>query len=1570
MKQIHITLLTLILVLLGGVSAARGATESPYTVDFNTPIDTKVHNFKVASNWSHIVDSYTDDYGSTYYMAYSWSATYGETDGGLSIPKQEAGDNWDSGTVYDLLVTPKVSGTISFKVKCKSSSTDSFLQIFELNEGGTSNGKQLKKYSASDMGGSQEWATVTYDVTTPQRLCIRASYLYLDEFMAESAEINPEPGLQIMTAEPSQTTGVIYFNQQPNGKVLIKYTVTVKNTGEVELTRGMDNYTVSIVYGRNNTVVGTPTPVPETLAPGATSAPFDVTAEVTPKDIWYSTYASVALNLKENITNSILARANAQYKEYGPKFTFRRKGTLSSTTAVSGIGFGIVNESVTKEYEIYNNGNAPLVIKSVKVPAGFTSDAPVGQFTVEPDSIIPLALTLPGDQLSAYSDSLRIVYTLLGDEELTFKIPVAGKCANGKWFTTFSNDNNSFEYPEGSVAEGGIINKNEWSSAFSETNYFIQSYTNDSYATGNNKFITPKLHASAGDKVYYDVARDPDMKATEAAYIKVFVSKDRKNWGEPVKTYAYADFTSDQFRPEFIEMAEEGDYYIGFALFGMRLDDVIGLDKAAVSHDLYITDVTQPEEVQPGTEETATLKLIPVMAAAKDDYTVKYILDGVVTMIDSRALTASSKNEIQFQAKFTPESDTTRTIKGHFEIEFTDGTKFISEEKSTRIVCQSDFVFFGKGEPAGGKYKPSSLKTPIAFGKTNQNLSKAYEIYNWGTSPLKVKSINLPEGFTAKDDEGNVVDSVSVSGKARQAVNIAFTAETAGNYGGDLAITFVTPEGNDSTYTLPVSGVMLDPNKFYNNFGNADAVTWAPGTIYQKNVQTTWTGTYSDKNWYMYVTSGTSYKDRMFITPKLRAEAGETFMFDAKKDWSDAEVKVYISSTREGLAADSTRRLILALDAKSETDSLKLTDDFKTYSVNIPEAGDYYVGIEMAAKPWVDEIYGLSVVPVDYDLAITAFNVPETGMQNKPIAGTLKVGNFGLADVTADEYQVTVYVNGEACRQEGSVALPMEHKVANAGQDISLAIQSPKAGTFPVYAEITAGDKSWTTEPVNVTFSEEVLNSEITVGTPATSQNNKDVPVHLWYKNSESLSLYTPDMLGLADGDKISSITYKGAYTGSNTNGLKSTFSVYYKWVDDTELTKPASTGEYDATDMIPLREPSDYVWQRGGSASEMIDKIVLEPAEPLVYHEGKSLLILVRSIMTSTENYHLFEISNAGSSSNKCYAHKNDGTVGKFTGTWGTYNLPVLHLGLVAEARTVSGKVLNAAGEAVSGAVVNLTSADEANVQYEATTAADGTYTMNVIQSNRIYNLHAYAENVGEEFIDAVNLADESKAIDIQLRPVVVISDDATHAAVESEAVVYLNKVLTAGFNTLTLPFALDAEEMTALFGTEATVYKFKGDDGGLTPAARFEKVTAMEAGQPYLVALTADTKPAVFRRKAIAAELGTVNGTALQFVSTSARTPLTEGMFLLTEDMVKPSKIRVLEGETSLPAFSAYLKATSPSVTNVTLLLDVVPTGVDGIDTDNSANDAIYDLNGFRVKKANKGGIYIINGQKVIVM
>lgn len=179
MKQFNLTLLTLLTALLCGTVSARGETVTDYTVDFNTKIDVSSHNFKVAPQWNHIVGSGNYDGYGPYYMSYTWYDTKDGKTGVLSIPQQYAGDYGGGNETTDLLVTPVVSGTISFVVKAQSSSA--YLSLYALNEDGTINtttydgdttpvDAPLKKFSASELGGGQQTGLQLLTPLTNHRL--------------------------------------------------------------------------------------------------------------------------------------------------------------------------------------------------------------------------------------------------------------------------------------------------------------------------------------------------------------------------------------------------------------------------------------------------------------------------------------------------------------------------------------------------------------------------------------------------------------------------------------------------------------------------------------------------------------------------------------------------------------------------------------------------------------------------------------------------------------------------------------------------------------------------------------------------------------------------------------------------------------------------------------------------------------------------------------------------------------------------------------------------------------------------------------------------------------------------------------------------------------------------------------------------------------------------------------------------------------------------------------------------------------------------------------------------------
>ncbi|MCM1070854.1 MAG: carboxypeptidase regulatory-like domain-containing protein [[Clostridium] fimetarium] len=1566
---------------------AMAETVAPYTVDFNTPIATVSPDFRVASNWRHIVDSY-ESYGRSYYVDYYYDAENGvDQSGCLRAGSQVIGDPYDYDdqlAVNDLLVTPMISGELTFAAQLTNYA--GYVTLYAINDDG-SRGSQLNRFSSSELSQS-EWRVMTVALEKPMRVGFKLSQARLDNLTATSADITVEKSITVESALPNDcdytgngATGTIYWYQQPEGPVKVSYMVTVTNNGEADIALGEENFTVSIINRKNKEAFVT-VPVPQALAIGETSEPFEVTAMV-PATNWTSSYSYLNMDVRENLQGSSLNRAQSNYRAYEPKFVLREAGSTTTSSLSSAIAFGMVKEATTKSFEIYNDGAAPMTIKSVTLPEGFTTDLEqTSNFVLAKKTGVPFNVTLTTDALGTFSGDITIVYLDKNGEDVTKTLPVSGTVLGANtWFTTFDNPDgtSTVAFPAGSVAESGIQSDYTYSSSTKVYDIFLKSYTASSYKDENNKFITPKLRAAAGDKLSFDVARD----GTNATYfMNVYLSTDRVNWGEPVATFTPSDMGGSAFENRSITIAEAGDYYVAFAIFGMRLNNVAGLEKVPVDRDIYIKNVRQDEKVQGGKEVSSTLVIVPLSDADSFEYTVGFFADGEqVATVAPISLTASANRETQFVAKWTPEVTATTTFSTHFEVTFTDGTKFVSQPKDLTIEYQAEFVFFNRDGYANPNYKPDNRKEAIRFGKVNETgLTQSFDIYNWGAAPLTVKSVTVPEGFTAvypvAEGEPQPAGETTVAAKERQPLDIVLSATEAGTYSGNMEVTFLNNEGRDSVFSLPISVVMLDPSKWYASFDDGTTNgAWPAGSVHESGVSLYNSGTYAAPDMAIY---GYNTSNNLFVTPKLTAAAGEALTFDSKlygSYSSSGSIKVYAAATRAELFDTENRTAVAEFSIDSEDPDKKIGADYKTFSVTFPEAGDYYVGFASTDRAMINDIYGLSLAPAAHDLELAATLIPASAMQNVTKIANLAVRNFGLKAEEAGSYTLTAYVNGVAQTIEGDKVIPTVDTPTAATTSFEVPFRSPKAGTFPVYLEFKAGDFVLTSEPQDVVFAEETLASEIVVGTP--SGTSARIPVNLYYKDSESILLYTQNDLGMSGGEKISKIAIRGLMKKEYT----SNFKFYYQWTDDTELTRPESSGAFPYEDlgMTQVIDQEGYEWHAAGSESDLAEMFVINFPEPAVYQAGKSLRLFFRSNASKDagNNQLLIEQSNI---KKNCFNHQDDGTWNEFTGAWTAANeqaLPVLRISLVAEPISLSGSVTDTEGNAAEGATVTLVSTDGDNIQYEGTTDATGAYTVNVIQSSRVYDV-LVTKDGKEDYADAVEFP-ESKTNDFTLYTVANLNDATEGVTAIESALVKIDLGLKPGFNAIALPVALTTDEVTALFGEDAKVYEFVSVDGEIDALAHFyAKTDGMDAGVPYLLEIAEEPAPIKVKGRAVVTDTPSVAHYAVDFTATYAPVAVTEGMFFLTADNYEATTAAATHGvsfmadETAetLPAFRAYVKQREGRELQ-SLRFDILTeyTGIENVAAEYGEDAEIYNLQGIRVKNPSAAGVYIVNGRKVLV-
>ena len=1351
MKQARLIILALLA--LAGIHPIAAETVSPYTVDFNTEISTSSLDFIVAPGWGHIVDA------DTYYdnhMSYSYVDEGVDGSGALLAYKQKNYDHMEESSgveTYDMLVTPLVSGTVTIYAKpysAASSSNKALLEFWSLNAEGTARVEKLgsKEWASS---GSIGWTAVTITVSTPQHIGIRAQYVYMDNFSATTMTVETVKRLQVAAVKSlSGQTGYNgtnpVFEQQADGRLKVELLVTLNNTGNVDLVAGeTENFTLTLARAGNEGGAKTyyadaSIAVPQNLPVGQTLEDLKCTFLVPYTQGWCVWY------VRENIsgtTSTNFRYANTQ--AYEPKFIFRKAGSSDKQSLQNEQAYGIVSEKTTQAYEIFNGGIAPLTVKSITLPQGFTTkEVPTTPFVLERETMQDLSISLPADVRGDYSGTLQIVYVDKNGADQTYALPFTGKVvAENAWMATFDSKDETPAYPAGSVAEAGITTGYTYSAGVYD--HYLKSYTNNSFATENNRFITPKLYADDGESLEFFVARDQQGSNYG---LKVYVSDDRKSWGNPVLTLTSDQLTTD-FAKKSITFTKGGNYYVAFAIYGVKVDNISGLQTVDVPHDVFITELHQDETTQTGDELTATLKLIPLTSERASGYTVKYYVDGQpVAQAESVDLEASARLTKDFRITFTPNDEKTTDHETYAEVHFLDnGATYRSDLQTLRVIADPYFAFT-KPDVIVTKWRnPESVTGTVDFGSVMKGgEQRVFRIYNWGKKPLTLNSLSASQGFSVtvtKNGQPFNIQSQTVPSKDSVTVIIAFAPTVAGTYSGKLTVTH-NGIGQESPYELSLTGTLLDNTKWYADFGTENH-DYPAGTIFQTNIDVV-TPVADDG-----ALCSASESKNLFFSPLLNVKAGDRLTFDARARSSavtgdkTGNVRVYLVTDRLAAAATDNDDDFLALNPVLATGgniTVDYAEDngvFQSHIVTMPRAGQYYLAIKVK-DAYVDNVYGLTLdASAAHELVLNAVGIPAEAMQNVNSMATLSLFNVGCQDET--NYTVTAYIDGEVATEATAAelgAITMSHRLNQAPTVLSVPFHSPRIGTFPVSFRIAVGDYTLQTEPQQVTFTEEIASNEVVVGNATTT--SYAVPFYSTWANDPSGAdadvLYTSQQLaafGITAGTKITAITF-------------TPYAMDTKTIE--QMTAEAWVGLQDEgayTPGAPMKNQMQhvYVWNKQMvtfvSGKTVTMRIDLSDA-PIVY-DGTSGLRLFTNINGNGDYVSLqFDVDEA-------YRNSLYGRNGSFNSTFN----PVATLSVAVEPAVLSGTVKTTSGQPVSGATVTLKSQDGDNIQYQGTTDAQGQYAINVVQSLRSYTVTATAEGFAPDK-RVIDMGGESQTLDFSL--------------------------------------------------------------------------------------------------------------------------------------------------------------------------------------------------------------------------
>ena len=769
MKRAKLLILTLLAVLGYGTASAE------YVADFNSAISTQNHDFAVASNWGHIVGVYEDDWANGY-MSYSYSSSEGIGESGTLLAYRQYAENMyrEGAVCYDLLVTPKVSGTVTLSVKPSLSATaayPSWVEIYDVNEAGTTRGEIIQKFT-KDAGfvADEEnvgWYTITLSVDVEKRLGIRAQYVYMDNFTATDATIVAEKKLTINNIADVNGASTTYFDQQADGTILARYLVTLTNTGDVDLNPGDENYTLSLFNRSAPATLYGAFAIPVAIAVGKTCDPFEMQITLPADQAGWKNW-----DVKENISGTTKEGKWCGTNPYESKFVFDKAGTAytnSPSPTTNEIAFGKVSESTTVNYEIYNAGSAPLVINRFAIDAPFTSTAPDGEFTVNPKEKKAIDITFPATEPGIFNGNITINYTNFGKSQSTYTLPVSATVLDpSKNYITFDNgktgDELNGQFPAGSIHYDQVYITSTGTG--DEINYFLAS------ATPLTKFVTPLLTAEAGETFIFDAWTNTSSSwGTGYPCVVVYTSKDRENWTQIFKNENNA--LGSKAKTYSLTIEEAGDIYLAFELLnGAFIDNIYGLTLAEQpEHNWVITEQSIPTTGKQNNNYTATITLHNINAEAD-------VVETATLYVDGEAVVTVSNIELPANAKTAAEG-TSRNSYSNMEAPVVITLNY----KPHTFGTLPAYIELRSGEKV---YTTEEVEVTIAEEKTESILAIGDANTTVGNMPI--------HGTWADDSQG------------LSECDVLYTAEMLAQYGlkeGDIisSINFPGTPSGDRTFS-------------------------------------------------------------------------------------------------------------------------------------------------------------------------------------------------------------------------------------------------------------------------------------------------------------------------------------------------------------------------------------------------------------------------------------------------------------------------------------------------------------------------------------------------------------------------------------------------------------------------------------------------------------------------------------------------------------------------------------------------------------------------------------------------
>lgn len=263
----------------------------------------------------------------------------------------------------------------------------------------------------------------------------------------------------------------------------------------------------------------------------------------------------------------------------------------------------------------------------------------------------------------------------------------------------------------------------------------------------------------------------------------------------------------------------------------------------------------------------------------------------------------------------------------------------------------------------------------------------------------------------------------------------------------------------------------------------------------------------------------------------------------------------------------------------------------------------------------------------------------------------------------------------------------------------------------------------------------------------------------------------------------------------------------------------------------------------------------------------------------------------------------------------------------------------------------------DDAEAQ---TIARNGTQTFSftyAVPENVQAQVKVYYSDDSEAFATAVNSMKVNYTLDETADPGAISAGTFD---------ITLNRVFKAGWNTVCVPFTIDAANIHA----DAKAYSFDAFDAN-TGELTLNQVETLNAGKPYIIYVPEEVSALSLSNTTIVSTAATASFVQHgDVVFQGSYAPIASGGLVGCHGVTTAGLIAKASTTASMKGFRAFFINVPANARIAYVDNDGETTSISGIEIANrAAKGAIYNLAGQKVERISQPGIYIINGKKQIV-